>query len=107
MVGPPSPGFETALSLALGLADTVQVRSGGIQLDAMFVDEGFGSLGESDLDAVIQALQDLQDGGRLVGIISLGTSSRSAGSHGSRAGVYSPRTLPQNRSRCRSLVDIY
>ena len=63
-------GFETALSLALGLADTVQARSGGIQLDAIFVDEGFGSLGESDLDAVIQALQDLQDGGRLVGIIS-------------------------------------
>ena len=63
-------GFETALSLALGLADTVQARSGGIQLDAMFVDEGFGSLGESDLDAVIHALQDLQDGGRLVGIIS-------------------------------------
>jgi exonuclease SbcC len=63
-------GFETALSLALGLADTVQARSGGIQLDAIFVDEGFGSLGESDLDAVIQTLQDLQDGGRLVGIIS-------------------------------------
>ena len=63
-------GFETALSLALGMADTVQARSGGIQLDAMFVDEGFGSLGESDLDAVIQALHDLQDGGRMVGIIS-------------------------------------
>jgi len=63
-------GFEAALSLALGLADTVQARSGGIQLDAIFVDEGFGSLGESDLDAVIQSLQDLQDGGRLVGIIS-------------------------------------
>ena len=63
-------GFETALSLALGMADTVQARSGGIQLDAIFVDEGFGSLGESDLDAVIEALQGLQDGGRLVGIIS-------------------------------------
>jgi exonuclease SbcC len=52
------------------MADTVQARSGGIQLDAIFVDEGFGSLGESDLDAVIEALQGLQDGGRLVGIIS-------------------------------------
>jgi exonuclease SbcC len=63
-------GFEAALALALGLADTVQAQSGGIQLDAIFVDEGFGSLGGQDLDAVIQALQDLEDGGRLVGIIS-------------------------------------
>jgi exonuclease SbcC len=63
-------GFEASLALALGLADTVQSRSGGIQLDAVFVDEGFGSLGQEDLDAVLQSLQDLQVGGRLVGIIS-------------------------------------
>jgi DNA repair protein SbcC/Rad50 len=63
-------GFEAALALALGLADTVQAQSGGIQLDAIFVDEGFGSLGGQDLDAVIQALQALQDSGRLVGVIS-------------------------------------
>ena len=63
-------GFEASLSLALGLADTVQARSGGIHLDAVFVDEGFGSLGQEDLDAVLQSLQDLQVGGRLVGIIS-------------------------------------
>ena len=63
-------GFEASLSLALGLADTVQSRSGGIHLDAVFVDEGFGSLGQEDLDAVLQSLQDLQVGGRLVGIIS-------------------------------------
>jgi exonuclease SbcC len=63
-------GFEASLSLALGLADTVQARSGGIHLDSIFVDEGFGSLGGQDLDAVMQALQDLQDGGRLVGVIS-------------------------------------
>ncbi len=63
-------GFEASLALALGLADTVQARSGGIHLDAVFVDEGFGSLGQEDLDAVLQSLQDLQVGGRLVGIIS-------------------------------------
>jgi len=63
-------GFEASLSLALGLADTVQSRSGGIHLDAVFVDEGFGSLGQEDLDAVLRSLEDLQVGGRLVGIIS-------------------------------------
>ncbi len=63
-------GFEASLALALGLADTVQSRSGGIHLDAVFVDEGFGSLGAEDLDAVLESLQDLQVGGRLVGIIS-------------------------------------
>lgn len=63
-------GFEASLALALGLADTVQARSGGIHLDSIFVDEGFGSLGGQDLDAVMQALQGLQDGGRLVGVIS-------------------------------------
>ncbi len=63
-------GFEASLSLALGLADTVQSRSGGIHLDAVFVDEGFGSLGQEDLDAVLRSLEDLQIGGRLVGIIS-------------------------------------
>ena len=63
-------GFEAALSLALGLADTVQSQAGGIHLDTIFVDEGFGSLGPEDLDAVMGALEDLQEGGRLVGVIS-------------------------------------
>ena len=63
-------GFEAALALALGLADVIQAQYGGIQLDTIFVDEGFGSLGEQDLDAVINALQSLQAGGRLVGLIS-------------------------------------
>jgi exonuclease SbcC len=63
-------GFEASLALALGLADTVQAQSGGIHLDAIFVDEGFGSLGQEDLDAVMNALEDLQEGGRLVGVIS-------------------------------------
>ncbi|MFP6683211.1 MAG: SbcC/MukB-like Walker B domain-containing protein, partial [Polyangiaceae bacterium] len=63
-------GFEASLALALGMADVVQAQSGGIHLDAIFVDEGFGSLGSEDLDAVIGALEDLQEGGRLVGVIS-------------------------------------
>lgn len=63
-------GFEASLSLALGLADTVQARAGGIHLDSIFVDEGFGSLGGQDLDSVMNALQGLQEGGRLVGVIS-------------------------------------
>jgi exonuclease SbcC len=63
-------GFQASLSLALGLADTVQAQAGGIHLDAIFVDEGFGSLGQEDLDSVMGALEDLQEGGRLVGVIS-------------------------------------
>jgi exonuclease SbcC len=52
------------------MAETVQAQSGGIHLDSIFVDEGFGSLGSEDLDRVIQALKALQKGGRLVGVIS-------------------------------------
>ena len=63
-------GFEACLSLALGMADTVQSQSGGIHLESIFVDEGFGSLGGEDLDRVIEALKSLQEGGRLVGVIS-------------------------------------
>lgn len=62
--------FLAALSLALGLADVVQARTGGIYLETIFVDEGFGSLDPEALDAALQALVDLQGGGRLVGIIS-------------------------------------
>jgi len=62
--------FQAALSLALGLADVVQARAGGIRLDTMFVDEGFGSLDSESMDLAISALRDLQTGGRLVGIIS-------------------------------------
>lgn len=60
-----------SLSLALGLADEVQAQAGGIQLDTMFIDEGFGSLDEESLQQAVRALQDLSDGGgKLVGIIS-------------------------------------
>lgn len=63
-------GFLASLSLALGLADVVQQESGGIRLDAIFVDEGFGTLDPEALDLAIRALLDLQAGGRMVGIIS-------------------------------------
>lgn len=62
--------FEASLSLALGLSDEIQSNSGGIQLDTMFVDEGFGSLDEDSLDQAIRALKDLSQGSRLVGIVS-------------------------------------
>lgn len=62
--------FLASLSLALGLADVVQSYSGGIHLDTIFVDEGFGTLDPESLDFAIRALIDLQKGGRLVGIIS-------------------------------------
>ena len=62
--------FLASLSLAVGLADLVQQRSGGIYLDTVFVDEGFGSLDGETLDLAINTLMDVQSSGRLVGIIS-------------------------------------
>ena len=62
--------FQASLSLALGLSDEIQSNSGGIELDTMFVDEGFGSLDEDSLDQAIRALKDLSQGNRLVGIVS-------------------------------------
>ena len=62
--------FIAALSLALALSDVVQAHSGGIRLDTLFIDEGFGSLDAESLDLAIQTLIDLQKGGRTIGIIS-------------------------------------
>ena len=62
--------FKASLSLALGLSDEVQSRAGGIRLDTMFVDEGFGSLDEESLNQAVKALEGLADGNCLVGIIS-------------------------------------
>lgn len=62
--------FQASLALALGLSDEIQSEAGGIQLEAMFIDEGFGSLDEETLDQAVKALLNLADGNRLVGIIS-------------------------------------
>lgn len=62
--------FLASLSLALGLANVVKNISGGVNLDTIFIDEGFGTLDGETLDVAINTLEDLQSGGRLVGIIS-------------------------------------
>lgn len=62
--------FLAALALALGLSDIVQSHSGGIRLEAMFIDEGFGSLDENALKNAVELLGRLADGKRLIGVIS-------------------------------------
>lgn len=62
--------FKASLALALGLADEIQYSAGGIRLDTMFIDEGFGSLDDESLNQAMAALNDLAEGNRLVGIIS-------------------------------------
>lgn len=68
--------FKASLALALGLSDVIQSISGGIQLDAMFIDEGFGALDSESLEQAIEILNSLSNGNRLVGIISHVTELR-------------------------------
>lgn len=62
--------FMTSLALALGLSDVAQARSGGVRLDSMFIDEGFGSLDEDALRQALELLSGLAGGSRMIGVIS-------------------------------------
>ena len=62
--------FQASLSLALGLSDVIQEMSGGIRLETLFIDEGFGSLDRNALEAALRILQELTEGERLIGVIS-------------------------------------
>lgn len=62
--------FLASLAMALGLSDTVSSEAGGIELESLFVDEGFGSLDPDALDMVMDQLERLRSGGRTVGVIS-------------------------------------
>ncbi len=62
--------FQASLALALGVADTVQAHSGGVRLDTLFIDEGFGSLDPESLQLAMDELDRLREGGRMIGLIS-------------------------------------
>ena len=62
--------FQAALALALGLSEVVQQESGGITLEAIFIDEGFGTLDQETLETALDTLINIKTSGRMVGIIS-------------------------------------
>ncbi|MGU3567982.1 SbcC/MukB-like Walker B domain-containing protein, partial [Paenibacillus sp. A51L] len=62
--------FNASLALALGMTDVIQAHQGGVSIEMMFIDEGFGSLDEESLGRAIAALADLQRAGRMIGVIS-------------------------------------
>ena len=62
--------FYTSLALALGLADVVKAEAGGVDLDTLFIDEGFGALDTETLDQVMAVIDELRDRGRVIGIVS-------------------------------------
>ena len=62
--------FKASLSMALGLSDVIKNYAGGIQLDSMFIDEGFGALDAESLERAIEILADLSNGNCMIGIIS-------------------------------------
>lgn len=70
-------GFKASLALALGLSDVVQMYAGGVSIETMFIDEGFGSLDDRSLDSVVETLVSLEETGRTVGVISHVQSLRS------------------------------
>ena len=63
-------GVLASLALALGVADVVSERTGGVELGVLFVDEGFGTLDDESLEQVITVLDSLREGGRAVGVVS-------------------------------------
>ncbi|MBB4916650.1 AAA family ATPase [Streptosporangium saharense] len=88
--------FITSLALALGLADVVSAEAGGVELGALFIDEGFGTLDEETLDGVLDILDGLRDGGRAVGIVSHVTELRAR----------VPAQLRVNKGRRGSTVEV-
>ncbi len=62
--------FNASLALALGMTDVIQAHQGGVSIEMMFIDEGFGSLDEESLNKAVATLIDLQKSGRMIGVIS-------------------------------------
>ena len=88
--------FKASLSLALGLSDTVSANVGGVQIDALFIDEGFGTLDRKSIDNAMDILLNLSGGSKLVGIIS----------HREELKENIPQQIKVTKTREGSLIDI-